>query len=34
MPVRAGPDSYTLIMVSGSYGANPVVHNLPYELHG
>ena len=34
MPVRADPDSYTLIMVSGSYGANPVVHNLPYELHG
>ena len=29
--VRAAPDGYTLIMVSGSYGANPVVHNLPYD---
>lgn len=29
--VRASPDGYTLIMVSGSYGANAALHNLPYD---
>lgn len=29
--VRADPDGYTLIMVSGSYGANAALHNLPYD---
>ncbi|MCC7486517.1 MAG: tripartite tricarboxylate transporter substrate binding protein [Burkholderiales bacterium] len=29
--VRAVPDGYTLITVSGSYGANPVMHKLPYD---
>lgn len=28
---RAEPDGYTLIMVSGSYGANAALHNLPYD---
>ena len=31
LAVRADPDGYTLITVSGSYGANPVMHNLPYD---
>ena len=29
--VRADPDGYTLILVSGSYGANAALHNLPYD---
>ena len=29
--VRADPDGYTLIVVSGSYGANAALHNLPYD---
>lgn len=29
--VRADPDGYTFITVSGSYGANPALHNLPYD---
>jgi len=29
--VRADPDGYTLILVSGSYGANGALHNLPYD---
>lgn len=29
--VRAEPDGYTLILVSGSYGANAAMHNLPYD---
>ena len=29
--VRAEPDGYTLILVSGSYGANAALHNLPYD---
>ena len=29
--VRSDPDGYTLILVSGSYGANPALHNLPYD---
>ena len=28
---RAEPDGYTLIVVSGSYGANGALHNLPYD---
>lgn len=28
---RAEPDGYTLILVSGSYGANGALHNLPYD---
>jgi tripartite-type tricarboxylate transporter receptor subunit TctC len=31
MTVRAEPDGYTLIMVSGSYGANAALHKLPYD---
>ena len=31
MAVRADPDGYTLILVSGSYGANPALHDLPYD---
>lgn len=29
--VRADPDGYTLILVSGSYGANGALHKLPYD---
>ena len=29
--VRAEPDGYTLIVVSGSYGANAALHDLPYD---
>ena len=29
--VRADPDGYTLIVVSGSYGANAALHDLPYD---
>jgi tripartite-type tricarboxylate transporter receptor subunit TctC len=29
--VRADPDGYTLILVSGSYGANGALHDLPYD---
>lgn len=28
---RADPDGYTFILVSGSYGANGALHNLPYD---
>ena len=28
---RADPDGYTLIVVSGSYGANGALHKLPYD---
>ena len=31
LAVRADPDGYTLIVVSGSYGANAALHNLPYD---
>src|SRR5688572_23070483 len=31
MVVRSDPDGYTLILVSGSYGANPALHKLPYD---
>ncbi|HKA44343.1 MAG TPA: tripartite tricarboxylate transporter substrate binding protein [Burkholderiales bacterium] len=31
MVVRADPDGYTLILVSGSYGANAALHKLPYD---
>ncbi len=29
--VNAPPDGYTLILVSGSYGANAALHKLPYD---
>ena len=29
--VRSDPDGYTLILVSGSYGANAALHDLPYN---
>ncbi|OGA48037.1 MAG: hypothetical protein A3G24_06255 [Betaproteobacteria bacterium RIFCSPLOWO2_12_FULL_62_13] len=29
--VRAEPDGYTLIIVSGSFGANAALHDLPYD---
>ncbi len=29
--VRANPDGYTLLMVSGSYGAIPALYKLPYD---
>lgn len=29
--VRSEPDGYTLIVVSGSYGANAALYNLPYD---
>jgi tripartite-type tricarboxylate transporter receptor subunit TctC len=29
--VNAQPDGYTLILVSGSYGANAALHRLPYD---
>jgi tripartite-type tricarboxylate transporter receptor subunit TctC len=29
--VQAVPDGYTLILVSGSYGANPALHKLTYD---
>jgi len=31
LAIRAEPDGYTLITVSGSYGANAALHNLPYD---
>ena len=31
MGVRAAPDGYTLVMVSGSYAANAALLNLPYD---
>ena len=31
LAVRAEPDGYTLILVSGSYGANAALHDLPYD---
>lgn len=31
MTVNAAPDGYTFILVSGSYGANAALHNLPYD---
>lgn len=31
LAVRAEPDGYTLILVSGSYGANAAMHALPYD---
>ena len=31
LAVNATPDGYTFILVSGSYGANPVLHDLPYD---
>jgi len=31
MAVRAHPDGYTLIMVTGSYGTNAAFYNLPYD---
>ncbi len=31
MAVRAVPDGYTLVMVSGSYGTNAALYNLPYD---
>jgi tripartite-type tricarboxylate transporter receptor subunit TctC len=31
MAVRAEPDGYTIIIVSGSYGANAALHDLPYD---
>jgi tripartite-type tricarboxylate transporter receptor subunit TctC len=29
--IRAEPDGYTLIIVSGSFGANAALHDLPYD---
>ncbi|MBM3372915.1 MAG: tripartite tricarboxylate transporter substrate binding protein, partial [Betaproteobacteria bacterium] len=29
--VRAAPDGYTIIMVSGSYGTNAALYKLPYD---
>ncbi|HXF66148.1 MAG TPA: tripartite tricarboxylate transporter substrate binding protein [Burkholderiales bacterium] len=31
MTVRAEPDGYTIIIVSGSFGANAALHKLPYD---
>jgi tripartite-type tricarboxylate transporter receptor subunit TctC len=31
MAVRAAPDGYTVIMVSGSYGTNAALYSLPYD---
>ena len=31
LTVKADPDGYTLIIVSGSYGANAALHHLPYD---
>lgn len=31
MTVRAEPDGYTIIIVSGSYSANAALHKLPYD---
>lgn len=31
MAVRAAPDGYTVIMVSGSYGTNAALYTLPYD---
>jgi len=31
MAVNATPDGYTFILVSGSYGANAALHDLPYD---
>jgi tripartite-type tricarboxylate transporter receptor subunit TctC len=31
LTVNAAPDGYTFILVSGSYGANAALHDLPYD---
>jgi tripartite-type tricarboxylate transporter receptor subunit TctC len=31
LAVRSEPDGHTLILVSGSYGANAALHDLPYD---
>lgn len=31
MAVRANPDGYTLLIVSGTYGATPALHKLTYD---
>ena len=31
MAVRSDPDGYTFVIVSGSYGANAALHDLPYD---
>jgi len=31
LAVQAAPDGYTFIIVSGSYGANAALHDLPYD---
>jgi tripartite-type tricarboxylate transporter receptor subunit TctC len=31
LAVNAAPDGYTFILVSGSYGANAALHDLPYD---
>src|SRR4029079_18876671 len=31
LAIRAAPDGYTFILVSGSYGANAALHKLPYD---
>lgn len=31
LAVNAAPDGYTLILVSGSFGANAALHKLPYD---
>jgi len=31
LAVRSDPDGYTLIIVSGSFGANAALHELPYD---
>jgi tripartite-type tricarboxylate transporter receptor subunit TctC len=31
LAVNAAPDGYTYILVSGSYGANAALHDLPYD---
>ncbi|HYH42908.1 MAG TPA: tripartite tricarboxylate transporter substrate-binding protein, partial [Burkholderiales bacterium] len=31
LAARAEPDGYTLILVSGTYGANGALHKLPYD---
>jgi tripartite-type tricarboxylate transporter receptor subunit TctC len=31
MAIRSQPDGYTIILVSASFGANPALHDLPYD---
>ena len=31
LAINAAPDGYTFILVSGSYGANAALHDLPYD---